>query len=57
VFCSVERCTALTPTGATVELDASLARAPAAVPTFVQVGELGCQRVEARWVDAKSFLG
>jgi len=35
----VEGCKALTPTGATVELDASLARAPAAVPTFVQSPE------------------
>lgn len=32
----VERCLAITPNGAKVELDASLARAPAPVPTFIQ---------------------
>mmetsp|Transcript_31535 Transcript_31535/g.52989 ORF Transcript_31535/g.52989 Transcript_31535/m.52989 type:complete len:424 (-) Transcript_31535:302-1573(-) len=35
----VEQCKAITPAGASVELDASLARAPAAVPTFVQAAE------------------
>mmetsp|Transcript_2528 Transcript_2528/g.5261 ORF Transcript_2528/g.5261 Transcript_2528/m.5261 type:complete len:401 (-) Transcript_2528:375-1577(-) len=35
----VEQCKAITPNGASVELDASLARAPAAVPTFVQSAE------------------
>eukprot|EP00976_Prorocentrum_cordatum_P060800 1176047-Prorocentrum_minimum.AAC.14 len=35
----VEQCKAITPNGAAVELDASLARAPAAVPTFVQSAE------------------